>query len=47
MYTPEELAQNIRNRLKRNFGRTPEAASPELRFRACAMAIFDLIGEAS
>ncbi|MCL2002983.1 MAG: glycogen/starch/alpha-glucan phosphorylase [Oscillospiraceae bacterium] len=45
MYTPEELAQNIRARLRRNFGRTPEAASPELRFRACAMAIFDLMGQ--
>ncbi|MCL1806630.1 MAG: glycogen/starch/alpha-glucan phosphorylase [Oscillospiraceae bacterium] len=46
-YTPEELAQNIRSRLQRNFGRTPETASPELRFRACAMAIFDLMGEVS
>jgi starch phosphorylase len=46
MYTAEELAQNIRVRLQRNFGRTPETASPELRFRACAMAIFDLMGTA-
>ncbi|MDR0325227.1 MAG: glycogen/starch/alpha-glucan family phosphorylase [Oscillospiraceae bacterium] len=45
MYTPEELALSIRGRLQRNFGRTPETASPELRFRACAMAIFDLMGE--
>jgi starch phosphorylase len=45
-YTPEELAASIRGRLQRNFGRTPETASPELRFRACAMAIFDLMGEA-
>jgi starch phosphorylase len=44
MYTAEELAQNIRARLQRNFGRTPETASPELRFRACAMAVFDLMG---
>ncbi|MDR0294003.1 MAG: glycogen/starch/alpha-glucan family phosphorylase [Oscillospiraceae bacterium] len=44
-YTPEELAQSIRSRLQRNFGRTPESASPELRFRACAMAVFDLMGE--
>jgi starch phosphorylase len=44
MYTPEELAHSIRARLQRNFGRTPETASPELRFRACAMAIFDMMG---
>lgn len=46
-YTPEELASNIRGRLQRNFGRTPETASPELRFRACAMAILDLMGAVS
>jgi starch phosphorylase len=45
-YTPEELAQSIRSHLQRNFGRTPETASPELRFRACAMAVFNLMGEA-
>jgi starch phosphorylase len=44
MYTADDLAKNIRERLQRNFGRTPENASPELRFRACAMAIFDLMG---